>query len=452
MRGFYPRSGGPSSGWLLTIAIWLCSAPPASAEDLLTVYRQAAETSPVLAQARALFRADQALRPLAMSGLLPKLQANAGVSRGGTHITGFGAEEIEESYYGSDYSVTLKQPILDGQAWASLRAADAQIRAGEAVVLAAEQDLILEVAQAYFQALSARAERQVALSQRDLLQAIFEQTEAFLKAGTGDIIARDEARARLDAAEAALIQAENLEKRRMQQIERLMHRPPGELDDLEILTAEGPCPPEPAPWVETAEENQPRLIRAREQLRSAEDEVEIARRARWPNLDLETGYSYAKGAFLPDLERRELQIGLVFTMPIYQGGEISAKILQARERSVATRCQLEDLEDQVRFDTEDAFLVLEDSVAQVEATRQSLVSAETATKATRRGYEVGTRTLIDLLNAVQSEALAQRSLFLARYTHVAARLGLKAAAGVLSVEDLKAVNALLKSAEADGQP
>jgi len=405
-----------------------------------------------LAEARALLRADQALRPLARSGLMPRLQVAAGVSRNEADIEGFGTQDLQEAYRGENYSVTLRQPLFDGQAWTALRAADSRIRGSEAALLAAEQDLILDVARAYFGSLGSGAAERVARGQRDLLRNIFRQTEAFLKAGTGDIIALHEAKARLDAAEADLIQAENADRMSTHQLQRLLHRPPKELDDLGTVQALGPEPSTVEPWVEAAMENQPILIGAREQMRAAEDDVEIARRARWPNLEIESGYMYDKGGFLPDLRRREARIGIVFSMPIYQGGEISARVRQAEAWSEASRNRLDGLRDRIRLETEDAFLLLQDSVARLDAARQTINSAGTALYATQDGYALGTRSLIDLMNAVQAHAAAQRSLFQARYDHVVARLGLKAAAGILCLGDLEDVNVLLAPAGPAREP
>jgi outer membrane protein len=426
------------------------------AEDLLTVYEQTAATSPVLARARALLDADRATRPIAEAGLKPKLGAAAGVSANNADITGFGsdfglpiASDLNKDFLGANYSVALTQPVLNGQAWVAVRSADAQIRGGQAAVLATEQDLILQVAQTYFEVLRAEANARVARGQQDLLKRVFDQAEAYLRVGSGDIIAVREAGARLDAAEAARISTENEARIARQRLGRLTHQPLGPLQDLGPFQAEGPQPNQVEPWKETAKNNQPILNQARAQLQVAQDQVEFARRAHWPTMNLNAGYGYTKGNFLPSVETRQAQVGLNFTAPIYQGGEIRARTQQASAQARATRHTLEALQDQVYLDTESAFLTLQNSVAELQAAKQAMESARVSMEATRKGYEIGDRSIIDLLITIQNYDSTQRTYYLALYNQVVARVQLKTAAGVVSIKDIEALNALLKPASED---
>jgi outer membrane protein len=440
----------PSAAVLLGLLIVLGMRSQGGAEDLLAAYRQAAATSPVLARARALLDADRASRPLAEVGLKPKVGATAGVSANNAEITGFGsdfglpiASDINKDFLGANYSVTLTQPVLNGQAWVAVRAADAQIRAGQATLLAAEQDLILQVTRTYFEVLRAEADARVARGQRELLGSVKDQAEAYLRVGSGDIIAVREAGARLDAAEADRIRAENEARIARQRLERLTHQPVTQLADLGPIEPVGPQPDQVEPWKEAAKDNQPLLTQAREQLRVARDQVEIARRAQWPTVNLNAGYGYVKGNFLPSVETHQAQVGLNLTAPIYTGGEIRARTQQAGAQARATRYSLEALQDQVYLDTESAFLILENSVSQLRAARQAMESARVSMEATRTGYDIGDRSIIDLLTTIQSFDSAQRNYYLALYDQVVARVQLKAAAGVVSVKDIEALNELL---------
>lgn len=435
---------------VVAFIIFFVTVSSVVAEDLITVYQQAAATSPALARARSLLKADEATLPLAKSNLLPHLTAGAGVGGQNIDMAGFGEDfglplpKIQENYYDANYSVTLTQPIVNGQAWVGLRQADALIRAGQAAVLAAEQDLITEVADAYFGVLRAGAEERVSRNQKELLQTVLNQTEAFLKVGSGDIIAVQEAKASLDAAEATLIRSENATRIARQRLERLTHQPVGPLVDLGPLTPEGPSPSQVGPWLSTAKENQPLLNQARQQLQVAQDEVEVQRRAHWPKLHLGAGYSYDKGSFLPSLEANRARVGLNVSVPLYEGGEISAKTKRAAAQAKANEYHLKDLEDQVMLDTESAFLLLQNSVPELLAAQQAVASNHTSLEATRKGYEIGSRSVVDLLKVAQNYEAAQRNYYVALYSQVMARVRLKEASGVLSEEDVKAVNGLLK--------
>ena len=427
----------------------------AHAEDLLTIYRQAVQTSPVLKGAQASLESDRAFHRMALSALMPRVNANASLNRDHADIRGFGKDfgaspligsafgDITDTYYGGSYSVTLAQPLVNGQAWSGLRAANQQIRAGDASVKAAEQDLILNVMNAYFGVLNARAAERVARGQQRLLKEILDQAGANLNVGTGDIISLKEAQARYDAAESGCISAHNAAEIAVQQLQRLTHAPVGELDDLGRIVPQGPNPDQIAPWRTSAEENQPLLEQARARLDAAGDKVEIQRRSRWPNLYLTAGYGYNKGDFMPSVETRKAQIGLTVNLPIYQGGEIAAQVARARAQEAASRYRLDDLTDQVDLNTQSAFLNLKNSVSRFNAASQALDSAQTALDATRKGYELGARSIIDLLTAAQNYEKVQLDYYQSLYDHVLARARLKWAAGVINPKDVAAINALL---------
>ena len=438
-------------GLLAALSIFPATSSAVAADDLVTVYRQAAATSPTLARAKSLLQADEATLPLARSYLLPHLNASGGVGGANLDMKGFGedfglplAPLKDDLYYDANYSVTLTQPVLNGQAWVGMRQADALIRAGQAAVLAAEQDLITEVADCYFGVLRAEAEERVSLNQKGLLQTVLAQTEAYLKVGSGDIIAVQEAKAGLDAAGATLIRSQNASRIARQRLERLTHQSVGSLADVGPLTPEGPNPNQVGPWLSTARENQPLLNQAREQLAVAQDEVEIQRRARWPKLNIGAGYSYDKGSFLPSLESNKMRIGVNVSVPLYEGGEISARTKRAAAQAKANEYRLKDLQDQVLLDTESAFLVLQNSVDELLAAQQAVTSYRTSLEATRKGYEIGSRSVVDLLKIAYDHEAAQRNYYVALYTQLVARVRLKAAAGVLCEDDVKAVNVLLK--------
>lgn len=421
----------------------------AHAEDLLAVYRRAAATSPVLAQARAQLRAEEANRPLARSCLLPRLLLGAGVGRNHADITGFPAFAVDQSYTAANYSVTLTQPLFNGPAYSSLKVADAQVRAGEADLEAAEQDLILQVVQAYFGVLRAQAEVKVARGRRGLLKKILAQAEAFRAVGSGDIIAVQEARARFDAAASDLIGAENALEVARQGVERLTHRPPGPLVDVGAIRPRMPKPDNAEAWVKQALKRQPLLAAARERWSAARDQVTVARRARWPRLSLDAGYRYSKGEFLPSIDREDLQVGLNLSFPLYQGGEIGAQSRRALARAEAARHGMDTLRDRIRYQVESAFSTLKSSAADLRATARALASAEVSLDATRKGYAIGSRSIVDLLNEVQNDTVARRNDYLALYRHVVDRIRLKAAAGVLGTGDVEAVNALLRKGVSD---
>jgi outer membrane protein len=428
---------------LVLLGSVVLSGVPTLAQDLETVYQQAASTSPLVAQARAQLDADSASKPLARAALLPHVNGEASGGMNTAHVTGFGPQPISTGYHSDLFSVSLTESIFDGQAFTALKQSDDRIQAAEAALAYAQQVVALEVTQAYFGILEAQANQRVAQQQTDLLKSIDEQAETNLRVGTGDIISVQEVQAQLDAAKADLITATNAVAVAKNQLERLTHRPVGSLQDVTTLQAMGPQPETLEPWIATALRNQPLLQQARATLKVSERQVEFEKRALWPTLALSGIGQHAVGTLLPPLAVNQAGAALNLSIPIYEGGRTRAEIRQAEALSRAARANVANVQDKITLDTQTAFHDLQDSVAQFQAREQAMESAKVSLDATRKGYEIGTRSIIDLLTATTNLAAAQRNYYLALYTQLVARTQLKAAAGILTPADIQAINDLL---------
>lgn len=434
-------------GFCLLLPLTALLAGPAAADNLLEAYQQAFATDPALAQARAQLQAEMQGKPLARSALLPHLGAAASVGENAARITGFGTP-IATSYLSNSYSVSLTQAVFNGQAFTALKQADSRIRASEAAVAYTEQQLALQVSTAYFNVLQAQAQDRVAEKQEKLLDSIYRQTDANLKVGTGDIVAVREAQARLDAAKADVIKARNAVAVAQLSLQRLTHHPVGILEDLGHFEAMGPRPDQTQPWVNMALKSQPLLHQAEAQLHTAQEQVEYNRRERWPKIDLQGIASHTLGSPFPGVDFNQIGASLNLSMPIYEGGSISASVQQSQAQAQASVDHLANLRDEVTLNTQTAFLNLQDSVAQLRAAKETVASAKVSLEGTRKGYEVGTRSIIDLLNTATDYIRAEQDYNVALYHQVVARVQLKAAAGVLTAADLESINALLNK---DGQ-
>lgn len=439
----------PSSAHTMSMLVILgCvtfNGVPSVAQDLQAAYQQAVSVSPIIAQARAQLDADLAGKPLARAALLPHINAGASGGMNTAYDTGFGAEPISTGYRSDLFSASLTQSIFNGQALTAMKQSDSRIQAGEAALAYAQQVIALEVVEAYFGVLQAQANERVAQQQTELLQRIDDQTRASLQVGTGDIISVQEVQAQLDGAKADLIAAKNAVAVAKNQLERLTHHPVGTLQDVTTLQPLGPQPDTLAPWLASALENQPLLQQAKATLKVSEQQVQFAKRARWPTLTLSGIGQHAAGALIPPLTINQIGASLNLSIPIYEGGATRAEIHQAEALSKATHASVINLQDQIKLDTQTAFLDLQDSVAQFQARQQSVTSAKVSLEGTQKGYEIGSRSIIDLLTATTHYADAQRNYYLALYTQLVARTQLKAAAGVLTPMDIQAINTLLYS-------
>jgi outer membrane protein len=437
------RSRARSITLLLIFGCVILSGPPSRAQDLQTAYQQAASSSPIIAQARAQLDADSAGKQLARAALLPHLNGGASGGMNTARVTGFGAEPISTGYHSDVFSVSLTESIFNGQAFTALKQSNSRIQASEAALAYAQQVIALEVTQAYFGVLEAQANERVAKQQTDLLRSIDKQTETNLHVGTGDIISVQEVQAQLDAAKADLTSATNAVTVAKNQLERLTHQPVGTLKDVTTLQAIGPQPNTIDPWLATALRNQPLLQQAKATLKVSEQQVQFAKRARWPTLSLSGIGQHAAGTLIPPITVNQVGASLNLSIPIYEGGSTGAEIRQAEALSEASRANIANLQDQITLNTQTAFHDLQDSVAQFEARQEAVTSAKVSLEATRKGYEIGSRSIIDLLTATTNYASAQRNYYLALYTQLVARAQLKAAAGILTPADIQAINDLL---------
>jgi len=439
------HSAARSAFLLLILFMMALNGVPSMAEDLQAAYQQAASSSPLIAQARAQLEADLAGKPLARAALLPHINADASGGLNTAHVTGFGAQTISTGYHSDIFSASLTESIFNGQAFTAMQQSDSRIRASEAALAYAQQVVALEVTQAYFGVLQAQANQRVAQQQMDLLQSIDKQTRASLQVGSGDIITVQEVQAQLDTARADLITANNAVTVAKNQLERLTHQPVEALQDITTLQPTGPQPDTIDPWLASALKNQPLLQQAQATLKVSEQQVQYAKRARWPTLTLSGIGQHAAGMLVPPVAIDQIGASLNLSIPIYEGGSTRAGIHQAEALSKASRANVVNIQDQIKLETQTAFQDLEDSVAQFQATQQSVTSAKVSMDGTRKGYEIGSRSIIDLLTATTNYAAAQRNYYLALYTQLVARTQLKSAAGVLTPVDIEAINTLLDS-------
>lgn len=431
-------------GFLLLLPAVLFWAQPARGLNLLAVYRKAAASDPLLARARANLELSKTYEPLARSSLLPQLRAGAGVARKHSRLTGAGPATIDKTIWGNEYSITLKQPVFDGQAYVSLRAAKSRLKAGEAALMGADQDLIQRVCRLYFAVLEAEVDARVAAGNQALFQNIYLKSKAAMDVGTGNRVDMQESLARRDAAAAELVKARNQVAVAKRKLEVLIHQPVETVANVIPFTPRGPEPGRMELWVDSALDNQPVLDQARQQLQVSRDEVEIARRERWPRLDFIADAGYLKGSFLPDVKDRQETAGLYISIPLYLGGSISARSAQAEAAAKVRKQTLTSLSDQVKVATRSAFLALRDSVAITAAAEQAMESARLSMEATKKGYEVGERNIIDLMDTAEDYYKARKRYFVSLYKHLLARIELKTAAGVVSVNDIESINSLLE--------
>ena len=422
-----------------------------NAEDLLQIYREAQRYDAVYAAARHAAEAGRERLPQGLALLLPTLNLSGSATRSRTEVDSRDPA-VSASFTRRpeqvSYTLTFTQPLFRQQNWFQYRQAGHQVRGAEATFGQAYQDLIVRVAQAYFDVLAAQDTLSLVRAQKEAISEQLAQAKRNFEVGTATITDTHEAQARFDLIGAQEIVAQNDLESRRRTLQLLTGREAGELKPLRPdVKLTPPNPPDMQAWVELAEkQSYPVLI----QETLAEVAALEARRnsaAHLPTLDFvathgQTGAS-ATTETAVGRDTTNTVIGLQLAMPLYQGGGISSREREAAALSLKAKEDLENARRNSALAARQNYLAVINGVAQVAALEQALVSSQSALDSNKLGYEVGVRINIDVLNAQQQLFSTRRDLAVARYNTITNSLRLKAAAGSLREEDLEEVNRAL---------
>jgi len=422
----------------------------AAADDLLDVYRLALQGDPQLLQAEAALHAVEETKSQARAQLLPQLTANANLARERQEITESNSIFFPPSTFFSTtkaYNLNLNQAIYHRGYFAQLRQSDAAIGQARANYDGERQNLIVRVTQRYFNVLAAADDLAFARAEKESTQRLLEQTKQRFEVGLIAITDVHESQAAADLAAARAIAAETRLAVAQEELRELSGR---SHDRLAAPQPEIPLlAPEPSamqPWIDSAAEQNLKLLAAQFAVTAAQENTELQRSGHYPTLDANASYGYSDvsaGRFGGSVSNDTL-IGLQLSVPLYQGGGISARARESQFRLTQSKEALEQQRRTTERETRSAYLTVLDNINNVQASKQALLSNETALEATQAGYEVGTRTLVDVVQSQRNLSDARRNYAHARYDYILSTLQLKAAAGLLDVKDIEQINGWLR--------
>jgi outer membrane protein len=440
---------------LRLIAIALAAALPlgAHAEDLLQVYRDARGYDAQYAAARYGLEAGREKLPQGKALLLPTLNLSGSATDTRTDFQSNDPAQNpsfvrDARAYGG--SLNFSQPIYRKQNFIQYDEAGYQVKQAEASFSQASQDLIVRVAQAYFDVLAARDTLELVGAQKAAISEQLAQAKRNFEVGTATIVDTHEAQARYDLVVAQEILAQNdldVKKRTLQQITGKEYAALAPLRLGVDVKLAMPTPNDMQAWVDMAEK-QSYAVQVQEAITEI-SRLEAERNAvgHYPTLDLVASYGQVKqsGTLVTPIGSNvsSAQVGLQLGVPLYQGGAISSREREAAFNYDKAKQDLENARRSAALAAQQAFLASVNGVAQVKALEQALVSSQSSLDSNKLGYEVGVRINIDVLNAQQQLYQTRRDLALARYNLITSRLKLQAAGGVLTEQDLERVNAAL---------
>ena len=433
----------------------LLAAPGLPAVDLRTVYEMALQSDPVYRAAGAANRAAQEIRPQARSLLLPTLSgfgATTGVEvdtrRSANPQTPTGSQRFNETEFG----LSLSQPIFRRDRWIALEQADYRIRQADAELAFAEQELMVRVSGAYFDVLLAEDELGFTEAEREAFGQQLRQSQQRFEVGLIAITDVEEAQAGFDLATAQVIAAENQLDNAREQLREITGEyllalaPLGEDVPLTL-----PDPPDIDAWTRTALEQNLRLLAARLAAETAREEIRRVEAGHLPTLDLvgrharnSSGRGFGQGGGGSSSRSHTSSIGIQLNVPLYEGGRVMSQTRESRHLYQQRNEELERSRREAQREARNAFLGVESGISRVRALDQAVRSTISARDAVEAGFQVGTRTSVEVLNAQRDVFRAQRDRTAARYQYILDILRLKLAAGTLAEQDIEAVSALLQ--------
>lgn len=424
--------------------------PPAEQVNLWQVYQDSLTNDPQLRQAEQELRAKLELEPQARALLLPSVNANLGYSWVNQNQSGPGAVDLEQ--YGPNASISLNQPLYNRGAWSLNRQAKAMLEAAQQDYLLARQSLVSRVAQAYFDVLAAEDNVDFSLSEQT---AIGRQLEQSIKRYEfGQIASTDvnEARAMYDATLAQVISARNALRSRREALAKITgysYEILGRLDPARPLTMLEPQSEEY--WTELALSQNPAILALFQKVEVSRENVEYQRSGRYPTVGFSAGHSYENGdgklqGASAERTTQATKLAVTLSMPLYTGGALDSRVREAQYSYLGAQEALESTRRTLVNQVRDAYWGASAMLSRIEALSQALVSATAALDSVEAGYEVGSRTIVDVLSAQTQKHRAERDLKIARYDYLMNLIQLKAAAGVLNDEEISAINGWLTSA------
>ena len=434
-------------GFILLLCLCLYFCEQAQTADLMQIYREALEEDTQYGSARAAYEAAQERLPQGRAGLLPDIRLT-GTAQNQYIDTGTGpTREIKNR----GVTVALTQPIIRFENFIIYQQSKNEVAQADAQFVIAAQDLILRVAQAYFDVLKAKIDLEVVESQKKAIHEQLEQAKRNFEVGVSTIVDTHEAEARYDLTLSQEIVARNKLEISQRALQVLINRLPSDLQDasLDRIIADPLTLPHDGmdEWVQLAEERNFRLKVQRIAYEISEQAINRARAGHYPTLDLVAQYndqSGVGGTFTGrGVDLVSKSVGLQLTVPIFQGLSVQSRVRESLANRDKARKDLENVQRTIALQVRQNYLSVTNGIAQIKALKQALTSSRSQLDSTILGQEVGVRMEIDVLNAQQQYFSARRDLAQAYYDYLMARLRLKAEAGDLDEDDLLEVNALL---------
>lgn len=438
---------------LLLCSLLLSLSGTVLSMDLLQAYQAAQQQDATILASRAAAQAGRERLPQARSQLLPNVAMSVGRNQNNlvnTTPNSLGQEQTSETHYPSlNRTLTVRQPLFRSYLAAQYRQAEAQVQDAEASLAQDEQNLAVRVSGAYFEAMLTHEQLALVLAQRTAYTTQLDAARKSLAAGSGTRTDVDDAQARLDMNAALEIEARQNVSYTLRQLEMLVNQPVDKLATLDVARLEllQPQPNVLQDWIARAETGNPQLQSLRAQVETSRQEVKKAGSGHYPTLDAVAQWSRSESENILNVASRytNASVGLQLNIPIFSGGYVNSSVRQALAGQEHAEQALEAGRRDLGVRVYKEFRGMTENIPKVRALELALRSADQLVLSSRKSFQAGSRTVIDVLNAEQQRMVVLRDLAQARYMYLIARIRLLALVGAADDEAVAAINRMLKS-------
>lgn len=424
----------------LTMPVW--------ADDLMEIYSQALQSDPVYQAAKSTRLSNREALPQSVAGLLPAI---SGTTNTNTNVQetlnlpqGSSTPTGTQRFNSNGYTLSLTQTVFNFATLMQVREASATAKEADATFGAAAQDLLVRVAQDYFNVLQAQdvlraTEAQKASSARQL-----DQEQERFKVGLDPITSVYDAKAQYDGVVALEIADQNSLRNSQEALRQLTGQYYASIEGLKIeLPLITPQPADVEQWADVAEKENLTLLAARFATVAARENVKVNFAGHLPSLSAVGSYTRSNTQQYGTPNTNTRAAGLQLNLPIFEGGLVTSQTRQAEDNYATASANMEDTYRQTIVTVHQQYNNIISGMGQIKADRQAIVSAQASLDSTEESYKVGTRTIVDVLLAQQRLYQTQRTYAQDEYAYLISTILLKQAAGTLTVADLQAINVWL---------
>ncbi len=419
----------------------------AQAFSLMDIYMRAKQHDADILIAESKYHADAQARPIARANILPQANLTANTTDVSQETDGqtFGVSGREVDFNDHGYTLSITQALYHHDYYVQLRQAKDSVARASVDLDASYQALMQRTAEAYFNVLAEQDNLTFRQSEIEAIERQLEQAKKRFEVGLIAITDVKEAQASYDLAVASKIEAQNALEISKDALEVIIAERAETLnplsDRMQLITPE---PNDVQEWINKALDQNLSLLSSEYTTKIAQHEIKLQKSQHYPTLDIVASHNDTDtGGLTGSRESEDTRIGLELNIPIVAGGRTYYRTKEARYRAEQSINEHEKIRRETIKNTRDAFLNVISGISRVKALARALESTEAAARAAEAGFQVGTRTSVDVLLALQETFRAKRDYSRARYDYLLSTLNLKQATGALSVDDLLQIDGWL---------